>query len=78
MVEELRTHGLVAGEGAGLTADGQSLAERALTARRDLLGEALADEDASRDPAVKELLQRLARELAGEPPVALAAGTPAA
>jgi EmrB/QacA subfamily drug resistance transporter len=78
VVQELRARGLVAGDGAGLTDGGRSLAERAVTARRDLLGEALADEDAGRDPAVKELLHRLARELAGEPPVALAAGTPAA
>jgi hypothetical protein len=33
---------------------------------------------AGRDPAVKELLRRLARQLAGEPPTALAAKAPAA
>jgi hypothetical protein len=47
----------------------QGLFERLLDARRELLAEALADDSARRDPAVSELLQRLARELSGEPPV---------
>jgi len=70
VVGELRRQGLVAGEdGAGeLTPAGHGLAERALVARRELLSEALADESAGRDPAVDELLRRLARELAGERP----------
>jgi MFS family permease len=67
VVDELRTRGLVAGDGAGLTADGHSLAERAVSARRTLLDEALADEHTERESAVEELLHRLARELAGEP-----------
>jgi hypothetical protein len=76
----LRTRGLVAsdgigpsGDGAGLTADGRALAQRAVTARRTLLDEALADADAKRDPAVEELLRRLARELTGEPPAPVGA-----
>ncbi len=70
VVQELRTVGLIAGEdgGAVLTSSGHILAERAVTARRDLLLETLADDGASRDPAVDELLRRLARELTGDPP----------
>ena len=69
-VDELRRNGLIAGEGgtADLTPDGRTLAVRAVAARRELLLEVLADESASRDPAVDRLLRRLARELAGEPP----------
>jgi EmrB/QacA subfamily drug resistance transporter len=67
---ELRQRGLVArDEGdAGLTPSGQTLAERAIAARRELLSETLADTSADRDPAVTDLLERLAKELAGEPP----------
>ena len=62
---------IMLGDGAaGLTARGSELATRALTARRELLSEALADETAVRDPNVHALLERLARELAGEPPLA--------
>jgi EmrB/QacA subfamily drug resistance transporter len=70
VVEELRANGLVAGEtgAATLTESGQRLTERAIAARRELLTEALADETADRDPAVDQLLHRLACELAGEPP----------
>jgi len=68
VVAELRARGLIAGEdGAShLTPDGHGLAERAVAARRELLLEVLADEHASRDPAVEGLLRRLARELTGE------------
>jgi len=71
VVSELREHGLIAGEdgAASLTAEGSTLAERAVAARRELLTEALADDTAMRDPAVEQLLRRLASELAGEPPV---------
>jgi EmrB/QacA subfamily drug resistance transporter len=71
VVSELRECGLVGDVdgAAGLTRDGQAKAELVVVARRDLLTEALADDSADRDPAVAELLQRLARELAGEPPV---------
>ena len=71
VVAELRERGLVSTEDgtAGLTPDGRVKAELAVVARRDLLTEALADDSAHRDPAVSELLHRLARELAGEPPV---------
>jgi EmrB/QacA subfamily drug resistance transporter len=69
VVLELRQHGLVTGEdGVGLTASGQTLAGRAIAARRELLTEALADESAHRDPEVDRLLHRLACELAGDPP----------
>jgi EmrB/QacA subfamily drug resistance transporter len=70
VVDELRGRGLVAGEDGspGLTPDGRVLAERAIAARRALLNEALDDDSADRDPAVAELLHRLARELAGDPP----------
>ncbi len=67
---ELRERGLVASDegNAGLTPSGQTLAERAIAARRELLSETLNDTSADRDPAVTDLLQRLAKELAGEPP----------
>jgi EmrB/QacA subfamily drug resistance transporter len=70
VVAELREHGLIAGEdgAAALTAQGATFAERAVTARRELLTEALADQTAERDPAVEQLLRRLARELSGDPP----------
>jgi len=72
VVAELRQHSLIYGEdGArGLTESGQELAERAIKARRELLTEALADDSARREPEVDELLHRLARELAGDPPLA--------
>ncbi|HTX32596.1 MAG TPA: MDR family MFS transporter [Solirubrobacteraceae bacterium] len=70
VVTELRGKGLVAGEdgGAALTESGRRCVERAITARRELLTETLADHAADRDPAIDRLLHRLARELAGEPP----------
>jgi len=70
VVDELRRRGLIAGEDGGptLTSAGHSLADRAVAARRELLTEALADDSADRDPAVSDLLRRLARELAGERP----------
>jgi EmrB/QacA subfamily drug resistance transporter len=70
VLAELRERGLVSGEGPelALTPTGHSLADRAVAARRELLTQVLADDGASRDPGVDELLQRLARELAGERP----------
>ena len=70
VVDELRRRGLIAGEDGGptLTSAGHSLAGRAVAARRELLTEALADDTADRDPALNELLRRLARELTGERP----------
>jgi EmrB/QacA subfamily drug resistance transporter len=70
VVDELRDRRLI-GYDTGdpmLTESGRTLADRAVTARRELLTEALGDEAAGRDPAVGELLHRLARELCGEPP----------
>jgi hypothetical protein len=51
----------------GLTSNGRSLAEPAIAARREMLSEALADRSADRDPAVTDLVERLAHDLAGEP-----------
>jgi hypothetical protein len=70
VAEELRRDGLVGSENGTtvLTAKGHLLAERAVKARKQLLIEALADESADRDPAVQELLERLARELIGNLP----------
>ena len=70
VVQELRTRGLLeGGDGASiLTSTGRGYAERAVAARQRLLTEALADDHAHRDPAVNDLLVRLARELAGERP----------
>jgi len=75
-VSELREKSLIGNEdGAELTVQGRALAARAVAARRELLLEVLADESATRDPAVEDLLRRLARELTGEPPPQ---GSPAA
>ena len=70
VVDELRQRGLIGSDGGdpALTAEGRTLADRAVTARRELLTEALDDDTAGRDPAVSDLLQRLASELCGEPP----------
>ncbi|HUH80537.1 MAG TPA: hypothetical protein VLZ06_04355, partial [Solirubrobacteraceae bacterium] len=76
---ELRTLGLLTDPDGGLDSDGGSRqaaltpagsdhAERLLSARRELLEEALADDTAVRDPQVLLLLRRLAVELCGEPP----------
>jgi hypothetical protein len=50
------------------TAAGRAESELVVSARRELLTEALADETADRRPEVAALLARLARELCGEPP----------
>jgi EmrB/QacA subfamily drug resistance transporter len=78
VTQELRGLGLLAGgsEGQGadgrgqveLTASGRDHAERLMSARCELLVEALADDGAARDPQVLSLLQRLSVELCGEPP----------
>jgi hypothetical protein len=75
VAQELSTLGLVAGDGdaRALTDAGHAHTEQLLTARRELLVEALADDQAGQRPEVAELLARLARELCGEPPVAAAA-----
>ncbi len=74
VVAELVGHGLLSdGEPSQLTAVGHEHAERLVGARCELLVDALADGGAQRRPEVLELLQRLARELCGEPP-ALRAG----
>ena len=70
MIEELRERGLITHDDAAPEPHPgrHVLAERAVTARRELLSETLDDDSAGRDPAVGDLLQRLARELCGEPP----------
>jgi EmrB/QacA subfamily drug resistance transporter len=70
VVSELRERNLIAGEdGAGhLTESGREQTDRIVAARCQLLTEALADDDAQRSPELDALLQRLARELCGEPP----------
>ncbi len=70
VLDELRRERLLAAEDGAvdLTPTGRSFAARALAARRKLLTEALADENADRDPAVDDLLHRLAHELTGERP----------
>ena len=76
---ELRAQGLLTGEPGHvqLTESGREHADRVVEARCQLLSEALADGSEDRHPEVAELLQRLARELCGEPPVAAAAGAAA-
>ena len=78
VVDELRRRGLVAGEDGGfeVTAAGAEETRRVVGARRELLREALADEDANQRPEVSALLTRLSRELCGEPPSAGADATP--
>ncbi|HUB73534.1 MAG TPA: MDR family MFS transporter [Solirubrobacteraceae bacterium] len=70
VAQELRARGLVQGEQRAprLTAAGHEHGERLLSARRELLGEALSDEGAPRRPEVAALLRALAGELCGEPP----------
>ena len=70
VIEELRERSLLAGDGSPeLSAEGRTLAGRAVAARRELLDESLADPLAERDPGIDALLRRLATELAGDPPV---------
>jgi EmrB/QacA subfamily drug resistance transporter len=64
--QELRAGGLV--DDGGLTPRGAATAEQLLHARRELLSEMLADEEAERRPEVDELLRALSRELVGERP----------
>ena len=70
VVGELRERGLIGGEDGErqLTPSGREHTERVVTARRELLVEALADDSADRNPELAALLHRLARELCGEPP----------
>jgi EmrB/QacA subfamily drug resistance transporter len=75
VIGELRERGLIGGDDGDsrLTPAGKQYTERVVRARRDLLAEALADGSAERHPELAALLQRLARELCGEPPAARAA-----
>ena len=72
VLDELRRTQLITGQdGDGqLTPAGKEQTERIVAARRQLLGEALAEGSDSRSPELDELLRRLSRELCGEPPVA--------
>ncbi len=67
---ELRERGLVTGESsqATLTPAGVAAADQVLSARREQLGELLADHDAHRQPEVQQLLERLCVELSGSRP----------
>ena len=71
VLDELHHQDLIRGEDGGgeLTAAGREQTKRIVTARRDLLAEAIGHEDAERNPELSALLHRLARELSGEPPV---------
>jgi hypothetical protein len=79
VLDELRRRGLLVGEDGGVqvTAAGAEETRRVVGARRELLTEALADENADRRPEVSALLTRLARELCGEPPSARSDAPPA-
>jgi EmrB/QacA subfamily drug resistance transporter len=72
VIQELRRQDLLSGQNADgqLTATGREQTQRIVTARRQLLGEALSDDDGTRTPELNDLLHRLARELCGEPPSA--------
>jgi hypothetical protein len=67
---ELREHGLVAeADGAAqLTAAGLALSDQLLSARRDELHAMLADHTTQQVPEVRQLLERLCVELAGQRP----------
>jgi EmrB/QacA subfamily drug resistance transporter len=69
VTQELAVRGLFAGEPAPqLTAAGREHTDRVVSARCELLTEALADDSADRQPEVAALLKRLALELCGERP----------
>ena len=72
VIADLHRHGLIVGEGgeAQLTAAGREQTDRIVSARRQMLSEALADDSSTRSPELTALLGRLARELSGEPPTA--------
>jgi EmrB/QacA subfamily drug resistance transporter len=69
---ELRARGLLTGVGgeAALTPPGVAAADQVLSARREELHALLADhgQDSPREPEVRELLERLCVELAGQRP----------
>ncbi len=69
VVRELGERGLLVRErsGARVTDSGSAHTRRLVSARREVLAEALADDSPQRHPEVSALLQRLARELCGEP-----------
>ena len=69
VLHELRDRGLLAED--GLTPTGVAFADQLVAARREVLCERLADPAAERAPEVQELLERLSRELVGEPPSAV-------
>jgi EmrB/QacA subfamily drug resistance transporter len=70
VISELEQRGLMIGRDGGreLSEAGAKHTRQLLSARRELLAEALADGDMQRRPEIAELLARLARELCGEPP----------
>ena len=70
IVRELREAGLVAGEDGApaVTSTGHDVTGRVVSARREMLAEALADAGRERPPELETLLHRLSRELVGERP----------
>jgi hypothetical protein len=66
VVDELRTDGLIDGDGP--TARGTAYADQLVEARRQLLSETLDDPEAERRPEVDALLRALSRELVGQRP----------
>jgi EmrB/QacA subfamily drug resistance transporter len=70
VARELRDAGLLAGEDGApaVTPTGHDVTGRVVTARRELLAEALADGERERPPEIEALLHRLSRELVGERP----------
>jgi hypothetical protein len=70
VLTESRERGLIADDdGRHLTSAGREQTRRIVSARCEVLAEALADGTADRHPEVAELLEKLARELCGEPPL---------
>ena len=70
ILRELRDAGLIRGEDGvhAVTVEGHEVTGRVVAARQEMLAAALADTERDRPPEVNALLQRLARELAGERP----------
>ena len=66
VVGELRTDGLIDDDGA--TPRGKAFTDQLLSARRELMSEALDDPVAEERPEVAALLRELSAELVGERP----------
>jgi EmrB/QacA subfamily drug resistance transporter len=64
--DELRARGLLGED--GLTEQGHASSRQLLTARRDLLADVVDEPGRERPPELQALVERLARDLVGEPP----------